>query len=114
MTLLTAPRVQKTKQQTACYCCELADRETDWEGVTLYAKMIDVIIADLAREAIADLIAGGYEWKEQKYQKQKYRFFGLTTTICKFAQKPALIATVLASCEASQFFISDLDMGGEE
>ena len=113
MILLTAPRVQKTKQQTYCYCCELAYRETNWERVTLYTKMIDVIIADPAREAIADLIAG-YEWKEQKYQKQKYRFFGLTTTICKFAQKRTLSGVVLANCGASQFFTSDLDMEGEE
>jgi len=50
---------------------------------------------------------------EQKYQKQKYRIF-LTNTICKFAQKRALIAAVLASCGASQFFMQDLDTGGEE
>lgn len=112
MTLLTAPRVQKTKQQTYCYYCELAYRETDWERVTLYIKMIDVVAAP-TRYAIADLIAG-YEWKEQKYQKQKYRIFDLTTTICKFAQKRALIGVVLASCRASQFFTSDLDMGEQE
>ena len=112
MTLLTAPRVQKTKQQTYRYYCELARREADWEGVTLYTKMIDVVAAP-TREAIADLIAH-CEWKEQKCQKQKSRFFGLTTTICKFAQKRVLIAVVLASCKAHQFFTSDLDMGEEQ
>lgn len=38
MTLLTAPRVQKTKQQTYCYYYELAHRETEWEGLTLHTK----------------------------------------------------------------------------
>lgn len=51
---------------------------------------------------------------DQKYQKQKYRIFDLTNAICKFAQKRALIAAVLASCGASQFFMQDLDTGGEE
>ena len=80
MTLLTAPRVQKTKQQTYRYYCELARREADWEGVTLYTKMIDVMVAPPTREAIADLIAG-CEWKEQKCQKQKSRILDLTSSL---------------------------------
>jgi hypothetical protein len=46
---------------------------------------------------------------ELKYQKQKYKIFDLTNTICKIAQKRALIAAVLASCGASEFFTQDLD-----
>lgn len=64
MTLFTAPEVQRTKQQTYHYYCELAHRETDWEGVTLYTKMIDVVVVAPTREAITDLIAG-CEWKER-------------------------------------------------
>jgi hypothetical protein len=46
---------------------------------------------------------------EVKYQKQKHKVFDLTNTICKIAQKRALIAAVLASCGASEFFSQDLD-----
>lgn len=46
---------------------------------------------------------------EQKYQKQKYRVFDLTNTICKIAQKRALIAAVLASCGGSMLFTQDLE-----
>jgi len=38
--------------------------ETDWEGVTIYTKMIDVVVVAPTREAITDLIAG-CEWKER-------------------------------------------------
>jgi len=44
--------------------------------------------------------------------RSRSRFYGLIP-FCKFAQKRALIAAVLASCGASQFFM-DLDTGGEE
>ncbi len=46
---------------------------------------------------------------EVKYQKQKYKIFDLTNTICKVAQKRALVAAVLSSCGASEFFNQDLE-----
>ncbi len=46
---------------------------------------------------------------EGKYKKQQYKVFDLTNTICKMAQKRSLIAAVLASCGASQFFTQDLE-----
>jgi hypothetical protein len=46
---------------------------------------------------------------EVKYQKQKHKVFDLTNTICKIAQKRALIAAVLSSCGASEFFTQDLE-----
>lgn len=46
---------------------------------------------------------------EQKYQKQKYRVFDLVNTTCKMAQKRSLLAAVLCSCGASEFFTQDLD-----
>ncbi len=46
---------------------------------------------------------------EIKYQKQKYKIFDLTNTICKMAQKRALVAAVLSSCGASEFFTQDLE-----
>ncbi len=52
---------------------------------------------------------------EIKYQKQKYKIYDLTNTICKMAQKRALVAAVLSSCGASEFFSQDLEgMGGRE
>ncbi len=47
---------------------------------------------------------------EGKYQKQKHRIFDLTNTICKIAQKRALVAAVLSSCGASQFFTQILHL----
>jgi hypothetical protein len=47
--------------------------------------------------------------KEKKYDSQKYQIYDLTNTICKMAQKRALIAAVLSSCAASQFFTQDLE-----
>ena len=44
---------------------------------------------------------------EVKYQKQKHRVFDLINTIGKIAQKRALIAAVLSSCGASEFFTQD-------
>ena len=46
---------------------------------------------------------------ESKYKKQQYKIYDLTNTICKMAQKRSLIASVLASCGASQFFTQDLE-----
>lgn len=46
---------------------------------------------------------------ESKYKKQQYKIFDLTNTICKMAQKRALVAAVLSSCGASQFFTQDLE-----
>ena len=53
---------------------------------------------------------------EIKYQKQKYRIYDLTNTICKMAQKRALVAAVLSCCGASNFFTQDLEAmaGGQE
>ena len=54
--------------------------------------------------------------RENKYQKQQYRIYDLTNTICKIAQKRALVAAVLSSCGASEFFTQDLEVmtgGGE-
>ena len=42
--------------------------------------------------------------------------YDLTNTICKMAQKRALVAAFLSSCDASQFFTQDLKeivSGGE-
>ena len=47
---------------------------------------------------------------EVKYQKQKYRIYDLTNTVCKIAQKRALVAAVLSSCGASEFFSQDLEV----
>lgn len=46
---------------------------------------------------------------EKKFKKQEYRVFDLTNTICKLAQKRALIAAVLCTVGASEFFTQDLD-----
>ncbi len=46
---------------------------------------------------------------EGKYQKQKHRIYDLTNTICKIAQKRALVAAVLSSCGASEFFTQDIE-----
>lgn len=46
---------------------------------------------------------------ENKYKKQQYKVFDLTNTICKIAQKRALVAAVLSSCGASEFFTQDIE-----
>jgi hypothetical protein len=53
--------------------------------------------------------------REKKYDSQKYKIYDLTNTICKMAQKRALVAAVLSSCGASEFFTQDLEtmVGGE-
>lgn len=45
--------------------------------------------------------------KERKYCKQSP--FDVANTICKMAQKRALIAAVLSSCGASEFFSQDME-----
>jgi len=56
---------------------------------------------------------GSCNSKEKKYEKQKYKIYDLTNTICKMAQKRALVAAVLSSCGASAFFTQDMeDIGG--
>ena len=56
---------------------------------------------------------GSCNSREKKYEAQKYKIFDLTNTICKMAQKRALVAAVLSSCGASSFFTQDIeDMGG--
>ncbi len=47
--------------------------------------------------------------REKKYEKQQYKICDLTNTICKIAQKRALVAAVLSSCAASEFFTQDLE-----
>ena len=47
--------------------------------------------------------------REKKYEKQQYKIYDLTNTICKIAQKRALVAAVLSSCGASEFFTQDLE-----
>jgi hypothetical protein len=47
--------------------------------------------------------------REKKYDSQKYKIYDLTNTICKMAQKRALVAAVLSSCGASEFFTQDLE-----
>lgn len=57
---------------------------------------------------------GSCNSKENKYEKQKYKIYDLTNTIVKMAQKRSLVAAVLSSCGASQFFTQDMEeMGGE-
>ena len=46
---------------------------------------------------------------ENKYKKQQYKVYDLTNTICKIAQKRALVAAVLSSCGASEFFTQDIE-----
>ena len=56
---------------------------------------------------------GSCNSREKKYEKQKYKIYDLTNTICKIAQKRALVAAVLSSCGASAFFTQDMEeMGG--
>jgi hypothetical protein len=59
---------------------------------------------------------GSCNSKENKYEKQKYKIYDLTNTIVKMAQKRALVAAVLSSCGASEFFTQDLEAiaGGAE
>lgn len=52
---------------------------------------------------------GSCNSKEKKYDSQKYKIYDLTNTIVKMAQKRALVAAVLSSCGASQFFTQDLE-----
>ncbi len=56
--------------------------------------------------ANADGICNSYE---ARYKKQQYKTFDLVNTICKMSQKRALVASVLASCGASEFFTQDLE-----
>ncbi len=46
---------------------------------------------------------------EVKYAKQKHRVYDLTNTVCKLAQKRAMVAAVGGSCGASEFFTQDLE-----
>ncbi len=55
---------------------------------------------------------GSCNSKEKKYDSQKYKIFDLTNTIVKMAQKRALVAAVLSSCGASEFFAQDLETVG--
>jgi len=51
---------------------------------------------------------------EHKYQKQKYKVFDLANTVCKMAQKRALVCAVLSDCGASELLTQDLQTGREE
>lgn len=56
---------------------------------------------------------GSCNSREKKYDSQKYKIFDLTNTIVKMAQKRALVAAVLSSCGASEFFTQGIEeMGG--
>lgn len=56
---------------------------------------------------------GSCNSREKKYEKQNYKIFDLTNTIVKMAQKRALVAAVLSSCGASEFFTQDIEeIGG--
>lgn len=58
---------------------------------------------------------GSCNSREKKYDSQKYKIYDLTNTICKMAQKRALVAAVLSSCGASAFFTQDIEeMGGSK
>ena len=46
---------------------------------------------------------------EGKYQRQKNRIYDLTNTVCKISQKRPMIAAVLHTCGASEFFTQDLE-----
>lgn len=50
---------------------------------------------------------------ENKYRKQQHRVYDLVNTLAKMAQKRALVAAVLITCGASEFFIQDIDTWGE-
>jgi hypothetical protein len=52
---------------------------------------------------------GSCNSREKKYEAQKYKIYDLTNTICKMAQKRALVGAVLSSCGASQFFTQDIE-----
>lgn len=47
--------------------------------------------------------------KEKKYEKQVHKIYDLTNTICKIAQKRAMVSAVLVAVGASQFFTCDLE-----
>ena len=47
--------------------------------------------------------------KEKVYAKQAYKVYDLVNTITKMSQKRVLVAAVLVSCSASQFFTQDLE-----
>lgn len=47
--------------------------------------------------------------KEKKYEKQQYKVYDLTNTICKIAQKRAMVSAVLVAVGASEFFTCDLE-----
>lgn len=47
--------------------------------------------------------------KEKKYEKQAHKIYDLTNTICKIAQKRAMVSAVLVAVGASQFFTCDLE-----
>lgn len=46
---------------------------------------------------------------EGKYQKQQSRIFDLPNTLCKMAQKRAMVAAVLVATGASEFFTQDIE-----
>jgi hypothetical protein len=45
---------------------------------------------------------------EAKYKRQQHKIWDLTNTLCKMAQKRALLQAVLIVCGASEFFCQDL------
>ena len=52
---------------------------------------------------------GNCNSREKKYEKQQYKVYDLVNTICKMAQKRSLVAAVLVTCSASEFFTQDME-----
>lgn len=52
---------------------------------------------------------GSCNSKEKKYEKQAYKVYDLINTICKIAQKRAMVSAVLVAVGASEFFTCDLE-----
>lgn len=57
MPYLTAPEAQTAKLVTYRYFVELASTKLDHEGVTEGCRIVDVVVAEPTKEALAALIA---------------------------------------------------------
>ena len=63
----------------------------------------------IRQDEMVGQVNGSYNSRKKKYEKQKYKIFDLTNTVCKIAQKRALIAAVSSSCGANKFFTQELE-----
>ena len=89
---------------------ELINSITDFEKPLFFFQYRCVLIR---QGEVVGMGEGNCNSKEKKYESQKYKIFDLTNTVCKIAQKRALVAAVLSSCGASEFFTQDIEeMGG--